>query len=75
MSPLNQNNPKSRRGLTPERNGIWGPLGPYKPAECTEAWLPALKVIPIAGLALARPAESGSGGGRTELALGVAINP
>ena len=27
MSPLNQNNPKSRRGLTPERYGIWGPLG------------------------------------------------
>ena len=56
MSPLNQNNPKSRRGLTPERYGIWGPLGPYKPAECTKAWLPALQVwpaIPIAGLASA----------------------
>ena len=47
------NNPKYRRGLTPEHNGIWGPRGPYEPKECTEAWLPALEVwpaIPIAGL-------------------------
>ena len=67
------NNPKYRRGLTPERNGIWGPRGPYEPTECTEAWLPALKVwpaIPIAGLASVRPVGSGSGGCALKLAPG-----
>ena len=72
------NNPKFRRGLTPERNGIWGPRGPYGPTECTEAWLPAHEVwpvIPIAGFASARPVESGSGGGALNWPRGGAIYP
>ena len=72
------NNPKFRRGLTPERNGIWGPRGPYEPTECTEAWLPALKVwpaIPIAGLASVRPVGSGSGGCALNWLQGRAIYP
>ena len=72
------NNPKFRRGLTPERNGIWGPRGPYEPTECTGAWLPALKVrpaIPNSGLASARPVESGSGGGALNWPRGGGIYP